>query len=560
MRSRAASFAPTTSRRDRPARVRAGRPDPGAGARAGPDAAPSRDRLSRRRPRAPLSGAGRRRGRLHQLRLRAARASRADAPARWRGRVAAHAKQARAQARAGVRPRARRSASAGSRGAVRARRGHATTGAARRTRRRSCWTACTIAACCASPGATAGFASTRCASTERVPADAAARRARLDALVDVARRASTRRCPLRACRSARQALALRRAAAGAADLKARSQRARAAARACACRWHRLVLAGRRRSERRSPRDGRPSCACSRRSIRWCGTAALRAVLGLALSLRGVHATGEAQARLLRAAAAVARRGHRLGKRVGARFVARKRDRVTSPGVRRATVHSVASSSGSSRGCGRSCACDRSLWDDDDPSDASRDGAGAGRFSGVRLRYTRRRTRGFPRYARPTQEEMMRMSSLLRGILPAVLFALPLDRGRPGRSWSSTARCRRNGAGQMVAAFEKATGIKVLMTRKSSGEFYAQLKAEAANPRGDIWWGGTGDPHLQAAEEGLTERVQVAEARRAAGLGGAPGGAVEVPHGRRLRRRARLQLQHRAAQEEGHCPSRSAGRT
>ena len=57
---------------------------------------------------------------------------------------------------------------------------------------------------------------------------------------------------------------------------------------------------------------------------------------------------------------------------------------------------------------------------------------------------------------------------------------------------------------MVAAFEKATGIKVLMTRKSAGEFYAQIKAEAANPRGDIWWGGTGDPHMQAAEEGLTE--------------------------------------------------------
>jgi len=57
---------------------------------------------------------------------------------------------------------------------------------------------------------------------------------------------------------------------------------------------------------------------------------------------------------------------------------------------------------------------------------------------------------------------------------------------------------------MVAAFEKSTGIKVSLTRKSSGEFYAQLKAEAANPRGDIWWGGTGDPHMQAAEEGLTE--------------------------------------------------------
>jgi iron(III) transport system substrate-binding protein len=56
---------------------------------------------------------------------------------------------------------------------------------------------------------------------------------------------------------------------------------------------------------------------------------------------------------------------------------------------------------------------------------------------------------------------------------------------------------------MVAAFERDTGIKVAMTRKSSGETYAQIKAEASNPKGDIWWGGTGDPRLQAAEEGLT---------------------------------------------------------
>ena len=56
---------------------------------------------------------------------------------------------------------------------------------------------------------------------------------------------------------------------------------------------------------------------------------------------------------------------------------------------------------------------------------------------------------------------------------------------------------------MVQAFEKKTGIKVAMTRKSSGELYAQIKAESANPKGDIWWGGTGDPHLQAAEEGLS---------------------------------------------------------
>src|SRR5271166_3337843 len=41
---------------------------------------------------------------------------------------------------------------------------------------------------------------------------------------------------------------------------------------------------------------------------------------------------------------------------------------------------------------------------------------------------------------------------------------------------------------MVAAFERQTGIKVAMTRKSSGEFYAQVQAEASNPRGTQWAG------------------------------------------------------------------------
>lgn len=58
--------------------------------------------------------------------------------------------------------------------------------------------------------------------------------------------------------------------------------------------------------------------------------------------------------------------------------------------------------------------------------------------------------------------------------------------------------------QITTGFEAETGITVDMTRKSSGETYAQVRAEASNPKGDIWWGGTGDPHLQAAEEGLTE--------------------------------------------------------
>jgi iron(III) transport system substrate-binding protein len=65
---------------------------------------------------------------------------------------------------------------------------------------------------------------------------------------------------------------------------------------------------------------------------------------------------------------------------------------------------------------------------------------------------------------------------------------------------------------MVNEFQKATGIRAAMTRKSSGEFYAQLKAEKDNPKGDIWWGGTGDPHLQAAEEGLTAAYESPRAK------------------------------------------------
>ncbi|UWQ95307.1 ABC transporter substrate-binding protein [Rhodobacteraceae bacterium M385] len=60
---------------------------------------------------------------------------------------------------------------------------------------------------------------------------------------------------------------------------------------------------------------------------------------------------------------------------------------------------------------------------------------------------------------------------------------------------------------MSEAFERETGIEVLMTRRSSGETFAQLAAEAEQPRGDVWWGGTGDPHLQAAQEGLTAEYQ-----------------------------------------------------
>jgi iron(III) transport system substrate-binding protein len=78
------------------------------------------------------------------------------------------------------------------------------------------------------------------------------------------------------------------------------------------------------------------------------------------------------------------------------------------------------------------------------------------------------------------------------------------------SWAQTgvvnALCSTDALWCEAAALEftRATGIKVNQAHKGTGEIAAQLRAEAANPKTDIWWGGTGDPFLQAAEQGLID--------------------------------------------------------
>ncbi len=55
---------------------------------------------------------------------------------------------------------------------------------------------------------------------------------------------------------------------------------------------------------------------------------------------------------------------------------------------------------------------------------------------------------------------------------------------------------------MKAAFQAKTGTEITMVRKSTGEILDQIRAERDRPTVDVWWGGTGDTHLQAASEGL----------------------------------------------------------
>lgn len=58
--------------------------------------------------------------------------------------------------------------------------------------------------------------------------------------------------------------------------------------------------------------------------------------------------------------------------------------------------------------------------------------------------------------------------------------------------------------EMATGFQATAGVTVAMTQKSTGEVLAQMRAEAANPRGDVWWTGQADAHLVAAEQDLTE--------------------------------------------------------
>ena len=87
-------------------------------------------------------------------------------------------------------------------------------------------------------------------------------------------------------------------------------------------------------------------------------------------------------------------------------------------------------------------------------------------------------------------------------LAAVAACLPA-RAQDGAQLNVICSVQAEWCNMIQTVFARTTGIKVNMSLKGSGEALAQLIAERANPKTDVWFGGTGDPHLQAAEQGLT---------------------------------------------------------
>jgi len=88
------------------------------------------------------------------------------------------------------------------------------------------------------------------------------------------------------------------------------------------------------------------------------------------------------------------------------------------------------------------------------------------------------------------------------ILAAVVVALIAVAAHAQRSL--VVYCSHDADACELAAqtFQRETGIATSITRKATGEYYAQIRAERDNPKGDVWYGGTIDPLLQAAAEGL----------------------------------------------------------
>jgi len=97
-------------------------------------------------------------------------------------------------------------------------------------------------------------------------------------------------------------------------------------------------------------------------------------------------------------------------------------------------------------------------------------------------------------------------TLMQRLWPLLAFALAATSAHADVnlycSSPNTAWCQG-----MAVGFEKTTGIKVAVVQKATGEMLAQVKAERANPKGDVWWAGAADSYLQAAEDGLLEEYR-----------------------------------------------------
>ena len=89
----------------------------------------------------------------------------------------------------------------------------------------------------------------------------------------------------------------------------------------------------------------------------------------------------------------------------------------------------------------------------------------------------------------------RRLTLMRMLIAASLAAVGSAHAQDAGQLNIICSVQAEWCNMIQTVFAKTTGIKVNMSLKGSGEALAQLIAERANPKTDVWFGGTGDPHL-----------------------------------------------------------------
>ena len=91
----------------------------------------------------------------------------------------------------------------------------------------------------------------------------------------------------------------------------------------------------------------------------------------------------------------------------------------------------------------------------------------------------------------------------KNFLPVVLAASFFSATASAQQVNVICSVQADWCNLIATTYARTTGVKINLALKGSGEALAQLIAEKENPKTDVWFGGTGDPHLQAAEQGLT---------------------------------------------------------
>ena len=91
---------------------------------------------------------------------------------------------------------------------------------------------------------------------------------------------------------------------------------------------------------------------------------------------------------------------------------------------------------------------------------------------------------------------------LCALILAAGLALPASAASPGRQLVLYCSHDTDACELAAQTFARESGIATTVTRKATGEYFAQLRAERDNPKADVWYGGTIDPFLQGAAEGL----------------------------------------------------------